>query len=58
MYLIKERHKSFDVDIEDVDKPGTAINHAFYVNSSEFGAYNDTYCQISEESIKIYDRSL
>ena len=58
MRLIKERPKSFDVDTKDADKPETIINHAFYVNSSEFGAHNDTFCQISEESIKIYDRSL
>lgn len=58
MHLIKERHKSFDVNTNDADKPETIINHTFYVNSSEFGEYNDTFCQISEESIKIYDRSL
>ena len=52
MYLIQKKAKNFEFEAEKSVVPSAnVLNHAFYVNSSEYGEYNDNLCLISDRSI-------
>ena len=47
IYLMKDRPRSFEVDKSKADDIAATVNHSFFVNSSEYGEYNDTFCMVS-----------
>ena len=46
------------VNLMPLDKDDSPLLESFYITKKSFGKYKDSYVQVTEQSIRIYNRNM